>query len=54
MGNIEAPNNEATKTVAAYGAIDKKMPMVFSIPVYEKMPDKPCDVPSGGKIQITI
>ena len=49
MGNIEAPNNEATKTVAAYGAIDKKMPMVFSIPVYEKMPDKPCDVPSGGK-----
>lgn len=25
------------------------MPMVFSIPVYEKMPDKPCDVPSGGK-----
>lgn len=49
MGNIEAPNNEATKTVAAYGAIDKKMPMVFSIPVYENMPDKPCDVPSGGK-----
>ena len=49
MGNIEAPNNEATKTVAAYGAIDKDMPMVFSIPIYENMPDKPCDVPSGGK-----
>lgn len=49
MGNIEAPNNEATKTVAAYGVIDKNMPMVFSIPIYEDMPDKPCDVPSGGK-----
>ena len=49
MGNIEAPNNEATKTVAAYGAIDKSMPIIFSIPVYEGMPEKPCAVPSGGK-----
>ena len=49
MGNIEAPNNEATKTVAAYGVIDKNMSMVFSIPVYDNMPEEACDVPSGGK-----
>ena len=33
MGNIEAPNSEATKTVAAYGVIDKEMPITFSIPI---------------------
>lgn len=49
MGNIEAPNSEATKTVAAYGVIDKEMPITFSIPIYDGMPSNPCDVPSGGK-----
>lgn len=49
MTNVEAPNSEATKTVSAYGVIDKDMPIVFSIPIYEGMPDEPCEVPSGGQ-----
>ena len=49
MSNVEAPNSEATKTVSAYGAIDKDMSMTFSIPVYQGMPQKACEVPSGGK-----
>lgn len=49
MTNIEAPNSEATKTVSAYGVIDKDMSIIFSIPVYNNMPDKPCEVPSGGQ-----
>lgn len=49
MGNVEAPNSEATKTVTAYGSIDSNMPITFSIPVYENMPSEPCEVPSGGK-----
>ncbi len=49
MSNVEAPNSEATKTVSAYGVIEKDMPITFSIPVYEEMPEEPCEVPSGGK-----
>lgn len=49
MSNVEAPNSEATKTVSAYGVVEQDMPVTFLIPVYEEMPDKPCEVPSGGK-----
>ncbi len=49
MANVEAPNSEATKTVSAYGVIDSDMSITFSIPVYEDMPESPCEVPSGGK-----
>ncbi len=49
MGNVEAPNSEATKTNTAYGTDKNEMSMVFSIPVYEDMPDTACSVPSGGK-----
>lgn len=49
MANVEAPNSEATKTNTAYGTEKADMSMVFSIPVYENMPDAPCSVPSGGK-----
>lgn len=49
MSNVEAPNSEATKTVSAYGVVEQDMPVTFSIPVYEEMPEKPCEVPSGGK-----
>ncbi|HBA98070.1 MAG TPA: peptide-binding protein, partial [Lachnospiraceae bacterium] len=35
--------------VSAYGVIDQDMPIIFSIPVYNNMPDEPCEVPSGGK-----
>ena len=48
MGNIEAPDSEATKTNTAYGTDKGKMSIVFSIPVYNNMPDKACSVPSGG------
>ncbi len=49
MGNVEAPNSEASKTVTAYGTIDKNMPITFSIPVYKDMPAQACEVPTGGK-----
>ena len=49
MSNVEAPNSEATKTVSAYGVIEQDMPITFSIPVYDEMPEEPCEVPSGGK-----
>jgi len=49
MANVEAPNSEATKTNTAYSTQKEEMPMVFSIPVYENMPETPCSVPSGGK-----
>ncbi len=48
MANIEAPNSEATKTNAAYGTDKAEMPLAFSIPVYEGMPENACEVPSGG------
>lgn len=49
MANIEAPNNEATKTANAYGSDKDNTPIVFSIPVYNNMPVSACDIPSGGK-----
>ena len=49
MGNVEAPNSEATKARDAYGTMKGKVPLVFSIPVYNNMPETPCEVPSGGK-----
>ncbi|MCI8377892.1 MAG: SH3 domain-containing protein [Lachnospiraceae bacterium] len=49
MANVEAPNSEATKTSSAYGAEKDDMTIVFSIPVYNNMPETPCSVPSGGK-----
>lgn len=49
MGNIEAPNSEATKTKTAYGTDPASIPLVFSIPVYSGMPESPCAIPSGGK-----
>ena len=49
MSNVEAPNSEATKTVSAYGVIEQDMPITFSIPVYDEMPEEPCEVPSGGE-----
>ena len=48
MGNVEAPNSEATKTNAAYGEEKKDTPLQFSIPVYKNMPAEACPVPSGG------
>lgn len=47
MANIEAPNNEATKTASAYGTDKATTPIVFSIPVYSGMPASACPVPSG-------
>lgn len=47
MANIEAPNSESIKTYNAYSDM-KEIPVEFSIPVYEDMPDNPCEVPSGG------
>lgn len=49
MANVEAPNSEATKTSTAYGTEKDDMSLVFSIPVYNNMPESPCNVPSGGK-----
>lgn len=49
MGNVEAPNSEATKARDAYGTEKGNIPLVFSIPVYTNMPDAACEVPSGGK-----
>ncbi|MCH5268064.1 MAG: cadherin-like beta sandwich domain-containing protein [Lachnospiraceae bacterium] len=48
MANIEAPNSEATKTAAAYGADKDNTPIVFSIPVYNNMPSSACPMPQGG------
>lgn len=47
MANIEAPNAEATKTNTAYGSSKENMVIVFSIPVYQNMPENVCDVPSS-------
>lgn len=49
MTNVEAPNSEATKVKNAYGDGKKDIPLVFSIPVYNNMPDQVCEVPTGGK-----
>ncbi|WMJ89633.1 SH3 domain-containing protein [Anaerocolumna sp. MB42-C2] len=44
MSNIEAPNAESKKTFAAYSVMSE-IPIAFSIPVYENMPDEPCPMP---------
>ena len=48
MANIAAPSSEAAKTYAAYGGLDEKMSITFSIPVYKDMPSSACEMPSGG------
>lgn len=45
MSNIEAPNAEAKKTYAAYSVM-AETPIVFSIPVYENMPEEPAPLPA--------
>lgn len=54
MANVEAPNSEATKTSTAYGTEKDDMSIVFSIPVYNNMPEAPCSVPSGERTRIII
>ena len=48
MANIEAPNSESVKAYQAYADM-KDIPVEFSIPVYEDMPEVPCKAPSGGE-----
>lgn len=45
MTNVEAAYSEAIKTRQAYAGMEKT-PIVFSIPVYENMPEKNCPVPN--------
>ena len=50
MQNIAAPLVEARNTAKAYDAADTlDAPYRFLIPVYKKMPKKPCPDPAGGK-----
>ncbi|MGB8452981.1 MAG: SH3 domain-containing protein [Anaerocolumna sp.] len=44
MANIEAPNAEAKKTLTAY-SIMTDIPIAFSIPVYEDMPEMASPIP---------
>ncbi len=46
MTNVEAAYSEALKTKAAYGESVSTTPIVFSIPVYENMPDTVSPIPS--------
>lgn len=45
MTNVEAANSEALKTKNAYNGMLDAVPLVFSIPVYENMPEANCAVP---------
>ncbi len=45
MTNVEAANSEALKTKNAYNGMLDSVPLVFSIPVYENMPEANCPVP---------
>ena len=45
MTNVEAANSEALKTKNAYSGILDSVPLVFSIPVYENMPEVNCAAP---------
>lgn len=45
MTNVEAANSEALKTKNAYSGMLDSVPLVFSIPVYENMPEVNCAVP---------
>ncbi len=44
MANIEAPNAESKKTFDAYSVMED-IPIVFSIPVYEDMPETASPIP---------
>lgn len=46
MANIEAPNAEAVKTYTAYSLVADN-PIVFSIPVYENMPEEVSPLPEA-------
>ncbi len=45
MTNVEAANSEALKTINAYSGMLDSVPLVFSIPVYENMPETNCAAP---------
>lgn len=45
MANIEAASTEALKTKNAYNGMLDTVPLVFSIPVYENMPEEACQAP---------
>ncbi len=45
MTNVEAANSEALKTRNAYSGMLDSVPLVFSIPVYENMPETNCAAP---------
>lgn len=44
MANVEAPYSESKKTASAYKDMET-LPIVFSIPVYENMPEEPVAAP---------
>lgn len=46
MANVEAPKAEAAKTYAGYSAMED-IPIVFRIPVYNKMPKNACPQPKN-------
>ena len=45
MTNVEAAYSEAIKTRQAYAGSMDKTPIIFSIPVYENMPENKCTPP---------
>lgn len=45
MANIEAANSESLKTKNGYNGMLDSVPLVFSIPVYENMPETNCPAP---------
>lgn len=45
MTNVEAAYSEAIKTKQAYAESMDKTPIIFSIPVFEKMPESKCPAP---------
>ncbi len=50
MQNIKAPYDEAYSIRSAYAtASSLEKPFVFSIPVYNNMPENPCPVPKAAK-----
>jgi beta-N-acetylglucosaminidase len=46
MSNVEAPYAEGKKVLAAYSGMLADSPIVFSIPIYQNMPDTPALYPS--------
>lgn len=45
MANVEAANSEAIKVKNGYNGMLDAVPIIFSIPVYENMPEEKCPVP---------